>query len=72
MSGKDDTEARRRRARELREQIADIKEAGQGEAKQEKHAAARRNAPRVRSVSPRTFVERRMRELDHDDGQERG
>jgi hypothetical protein len=64
MSDKDNTEARRRRAQELREQIAGIMAGGQRETEKEKPPAARRNAPRVRSVSPRAFVEQRMRELD--------
>jgi hypothetical protein len=69
MSDKDDTEARRRRAQELREQIAGIVAGGQRETRQEKLPEGRRNAPRVRPISPRAFVEQRMRELD--DGNER-
>ena len=64
MSDKDDTEARRKRAQQLREQIASIVAGGQGETRQERLPEVRRNAPRVRSISPRAFVERRMRELD--------
>jgi len=64
MSDEDDTEARRRRAQEFREQIAGIMAGGQRETGQEKLPEARRNAPRVRSISPRAFVEQRMRELD--------
>jgi hypothetical protein len=71
MSDKDDTEARRRRARELREQIAGIVAGGQGEPRQESPPEARRNAPRVRPLSPRAFVERRMRELDRDNEREK-
>jgi len=71
MSDKDDTEARRRRAQELREQIAGIMAGGQRETRQEKLPEARRNAPRVRSISPRAFVEQRMRELDRDNEREK-
>ncbi|HYZ22767.1 MAG TPA: hypothetical protein VE690_11480 [Rhodopila sp.] len=71
MSDKDDTEARRRRAQELREQIAGIMAGGQGETRQERLPEARRNAPRVRSISPRAFVERRMQELDRSNQREK-
>jgi len=64
MSDRDDTEARRRRAQELREQIAGIVAGGQRETKQENLPEGRRNAPRIRPISPRAFVEERMRQLD--------
>jgi hypothetical protein len=72
MSDKDDTEARRRRAEELREQIAGIVAGGQGKTRQERLPEARRNAPRVRSVSRRAFIERRMRELDQAPDENKG
>lgn len=76
----DDAEARRRRAERLRRQIAgitgrpeDASPAGRGE--EEAPASApdqpqRRKVPRVHPDTPsaREFIERRMRELDRDDG----
>jgi hypothetical protein len=65
--------ARRRRAARLREQIADLAtpagssaDAGQ-DAPAASHPEQRGNAPRVHPASPRSFVERRMRELDEGD-----
>ena len=72
MSG--DAEARRRRAARLREQIADLTTPAGSSAKPGQDAPAashpeqRENAPRVRPASPRSFVERRMRELEGDRG----
>lgn len=74
----DDAEARKRRTAQLRKQIADL--TGQPSADRPESGAqsgpgtpaapdpaARRDAPRVRPSSPRSFVEERMRELDHGD-----
>ncbi|HJS86030.1 MAG TPA: hypothetical protein VJ779_11285 [Acetobacteraceae bacterium] len=62
----DDAEARRRRVARLREQIDSLtKQPGvPGSEQGAPETQQRRNAPRVRPVSPRTFVEQRMRELD--------
>jgi hypothetical protein len=62
----DDAEARRRRAEQLRKQIADLT----GKAAPP-DPAARRDAPRVTPSSPRERVEERMRELDQGEGETR-
>jgi len=64
----DDAEARRRRAARLRERIEEVTAHATGsgaDAPAAPDPAARRNAPRVAPQSPRSFVEERMRELDH-------
>jgi len=74
-----DAEARRRRAAKLRDQIAGITgkkqgnpaEPEQAESTTVKDQPGRRSVPQVgpaspRPVSPRDFIERRMRELDQD------
>jgi hypothetical protein len=74
--GDDDTEARCKRAAELRKQIADIvgskedKTGGQGSSSTEQDETPRRNAPRIHPISPREFIERRMRELDREKDEE--
>ena len=61
----DNPEARRRRAAKLREQIAGITKGKQDEtAGEDGSEPTPRNAPRVHPLSPRQFIERRMRELD--------
>jgi len=66
----DDAEARRKRAAKLREQIADITgkrqnaPTGQQEGTPSQDQTGRRSVPRVSPLSPRDFIERRMRELD--------
>jgi hypothetical protein len=61
----DNPEARRKRAARLREQIASITRGKQGEpAEKDEPEPGRRNAPRVHPLSPRQFIEKRMRELD--------
>jgi hypothetical protein len=68
---KDNPEARRRRAAKLREQIANITKGKRGEpAEKDDPESGRRNAPRVHPLSPRRFIEERMRELDRN-GDER-
>ena len=61
----DNPEARRKRAAKLREQIASITRGKPTEtAEEDKPEAAQRNTPRVHPLSPRQFIEERMRELD--------
>jgi len=69
----DSAEARRKRAARLREQIANITRGKQGEPADEPESV-RRNAPRVHPLSPRQFIEERMRELDRggDERNEKG
>jgi hypothetical protein len=68
----DDTKAREERAARLRKQIGRLTGKDQPEAgsvvpiPETEEATQRRRPPRVGPVSPRTFVERRMRELDGD------
>jgi len=74
--GNDDAEARRKRAAELRKQIADIvgskddKTGGQDSIPTGQDETPRRNAPRVHPISPREFIEQRMRELDRNKDEE--
>jgi hypothetical protein len=71
----DSPEARRKRAAKLREQIASITRGKPGEtAAKDEPESARRNAPRVHPLSPRQFIEERMRELDRggDERKEKG
>jgi hypothetical protein len=71
----DSPEARRKRAAKLREQIAGITRGKQGEtAEKDEPGSARRNSPRVHPLSPRQFIEERMRELDRggDERKEKG
>jgi hypothetical protein len=66
----DDTEARRQRAKRLRDQIADLTATRPAGSAPEAPAAAapggeaKRRPPRVHPDSPRSFVQQRMRELD--------
>lgn len=68
----DDAEARRQRAERLRERIAEV--TGKRSGTPDKAPAppysvnpdAPRKPPGVRPISPRDFVEERMRELDRD------
>jgi hypothetical protein len=69
----DDAETRRRRAARLRQQIAELTVRQRGKPASDHDATTevtesggRRNPPRVRPVSPRSLIEERMRELDHD------
>jgi hypothetical protein len=73
----DDAEARRQRAARLRERIAEVTgksapgpESGQGPSATDQSGEGR-SPPRVRPISPRTFVEERMRELDRDKDKKR-
>jgi hypothetical protein len=69
----DSAEARRKRAAKLREQIASISRGKQGEtAETDQTESARRNAPRVHPISPRQFIEERMRELDQGGNERKG
>jgi hypothetical protein len=69
----DEDEARRKRAAKLREQIASITRGKQGEtAEKDQSESARRNAPRVNPISPRQFIEERMRELDRGGDEHKG
>jgi hypothetical protein len=72
----DDAEARRQRAARLREQIAGLTgkrtdEPATGHDSSEANPEAtdpaqRRRPPRVHPMSPRSFIENRMRQLDQD------
>ena len=70
----EDRDAQEAKAKRLREQIDGICDAEPeaaadeplGEAATDAPAESRRNAPRVRRVSPRDFIHRRMREVDRD------
>ncbi|HWX39829.1 MAG TPA: hypothetical protein VN345_01645 [Blastocatellia bacterium] len=69
----DSLEARRKRAARLREQIATITRGKQGEpAEKDQPESGRRNAPRVHPLSPRQFIEKRMRELDRSGNERKG
>jgi hypothetical protein len=69
----DSPEARRKRAAKLREQIASITRGKQTEAAEKSDPeSARRNAPRVHPLSPRQFIEERMRELDRGGDERKG
>jgi len=64
----DNPEARRRRADRLREQIANISGEKQAETKrQDESESAPGDVPKVRPVSPRQFIEKRMREIDREE-----
>ena len=67
----DDAEARRRRATRLRQQIAELtRKPSEGPAAKNDATTdaampgGRRNPPRVRPASPRSLIEKRMRELN--------
>lgn len=69
----DDVEARHRRAARLRQQIAELtgtreNEAGTGDNLKDDvtEQSGRRRPPRIRHGSPRSFIEKRMRDLDDD------
>ena len=71
--GEDSPEARRERAARLREQIASITRGKRGEpAEKDEPESARRDAPRVHPLSPRQFIEERMRELDRGGDEPKG
>jgi len=61
----DDPEARRTRADRLRKQIAKITGEKQAEAEQQDESESTPGGvPKVRPLSPRQFIEKRMQEID--------
>ena len=54
-------EAQKAKAKKLRKQIQELVEPNSGDAGTE----SRRRAPRVKPISPREFIHRKMNELDN-------
>jgi hypothetical protein len=69
----DDVEARHRRAARLRQQIAELmgkreSKAGTGDSSKDAvtEQSGRRRPPRIHHASPRSFIEKRMHDLNGD------